>query len=85
MGVLLLLGLASTTLGGFLGIGFAIPALGLSPYGRNSVELTLVAEGVAAVIYLVGAGLVIIGCRLSQSVDLGQHGHSSRCWRLVSS
>ena len=62
--VLMVLGLLSAGLGALPGIGFAIPALGLNSHGRNSVEFTLAAEGVAAVLYVVGAGLVIIGGRL---------------------
>jgi hypothetical protein len=62
--VLLLLGLPTAAVGALIGIGVAIPALGLNSHGRNSVEVTLAAAGVATVIYLFGAVFEILGGRL---------------------
>jgi len=58
-----LVGLASALVGAFIGFGFGMPALGLNQHGRNSIETTAVAEGIAAVLYFFGAILQIQGGR----------------------
>lgn len=65
---LLVVGLLIASVGTLLALAFAIPALGLSLYGRNPAEVTLLAEAVATVLYLTGAGAEVIGARL-----LAQH------------
>jgi hypothetical protein len=42
-------------LGLFVGIGFALPALGMNSHGPNSVAFTLKAEAVAVALYSAGA------------------------------
>lgn len=62
--VLSLIGLVSAFVGAFIGLAFALPALGLNRYARSPIEVTVVAEGVAAALYLFGAVLKILGGRL---------------------
>lgn len=57
-------GLASASVGAFIGFAFGIPALGLSQYGRNPVGVTAVGEGFASVLYFFGAILQIRGGRV---------------------
>ena len=47
-----------------MGFAFGIPALGLNQYGRNSVEVTVVGEGLAAVLYFFGAISQVRGGRV---------------------
>jgi hypothetical protein len=61
---LLVVGLSTACVGALLALAFAIPALGLNRYGRNPTEVTLLAESVATVLYLSGAGAEVKGARL---------------------
>src|SRR5262249_50077818 len=61
--MLSLVGLASALVGAFVGFGFGMPALGWNQHGRNSIETTAVAEGIAAALYFFGAMLQIQGGR----------------------
>ena len=58
-----LLGLALAWVGALLGFAFGLPVLGLNQHGRNSVEVTAVGEGLAALLYFLGAILQIQGGR----------------------
>lgn len=58
------MGLSTAWVGMLLALAFAIPALGLNPYGRNPAEVTLLAEAFAITLYLGGAICEVIRARL---------------------
>lgn len=61
--LLAILGLFLAAAGALVALAVGIPALGLNPYGRNPLSMTIAGLVTAAVLYLVGAALLVSATR----------------------